>query len=204
MRQTVFAALIFAAQPGASEVFITVVDSAGEPIRDAWVKIVPRSDGKPDFVERAFQPTDGSLSKFAALLTRGIKGEYEVEATAEGYYPVRKMVWFDRSSVSDEITLELNGQPRPKLEPLVTLSGKLKNNFGEAMYGLRVQGPSGYFFTPKVDNNGNYSIRVVPGTYRIEFRPSGCTMYTLEDYQIGKEDKVLNLQTECKHRRTTN
>jgi hypothetical protein len=199
------------AQPGWDFVFVNVVDGSGERIRDAWVKVIPRGDSAPSFldpsrrqiniVDRSFLPTDGSHSRFVAWIIARTSGEYEVEATAEGFHPLRKTITMSRSSSEHTFVLEPNGKPRPVFPKLVTLSGRMMNTFGEPMSGLRVQGPTGYFYSPEFDGEGNFTIEVVPGDYRIEFWPASCTRYTLEDYVIGESGRVLNLTTECKFRR---
>jgi len=187
---------------GRYSVFVAVVDSKGQPIRDAWVKVIPRRDGTGSIFDRSFLPTDGSHSKFAAAIRHKGEGEYDIELTAQGYHPVRKTTLIECCSKTHEVFLERNSSELlPDLPKLVMLSGQVTNTFGEGMYGLRIQGPSGYTYSPEANPNGRYSIKVIPGLYRIEFWPSSCTRYTLEDYLIGTEDQILNLTTECRYRK---
>ena len=196
-----FASLHCFAQPGGYLVRVNVVDEKGEPIRDAWVKILPRLNGTQNFIERSFLPTDGSHSTFAAAVVGREEVEIDVEASAEGFDPVAKTIRTKCCSQTETIALTGNGKPRPTFPPLVTLRGRLMNTFGEPMMGIRFQGPSGYTYYPDGNGNGEYSIKVVPGSYRVEFWPSSCTRYTLEDYIVGAEGKTLDLTTECKYKR---
>lgn len=198
---SVFCFLSVMAQPGGYAVFVSAVDSKGQPIRDAWVKVIPRRDGIGNIFDQSFLPTEGSHSKFAAAIRDRGKGEYDIEVTASGYDPVRKTILIECCSKTHEVVLERSSEPLPELPKLVTLSGLVTNTFGEGMYGLRIQGPSGYTYSAEVDPSGRYSIKLIPGLHRIEFWPSSCTRYTLEDYLIGTEDKILNLTTECRYRR---
>lgn len=197
----VFASLNYFAQPGGYPFRVNVVDEKGEPIRDAWVKILPRQNGTQHFIERSFLPTDGSHSTFVAVIVGREEVEIDAEASAEGFDPATKTIRAKCCSPVETITLTANGKPRPEFPPLVTLRGRLMNAFGEPMMGIRFQGPSGYTYYPDGKPNGEYSIKVVPGSYRVEFWPSSCTRYTLEDYIVGPEGKTLDLTTECKYKR---
>jgi hypothetical protein len=199
------------AQPGGYSAFVTVVDSEGARIREASVTVIERPAQASQYLVGLFKPTDGSRSRFKAFVELGHKGEYVIEATAAGYHATRKKILIEQCcSKIPDVILKRNSEPLPVLPKLVTLSGFIMNNFCEGMsHSLRIQEPGGNFFFPESEVTGRpsirYSIKLVPGLYRIEFQPGDlCTEYTIENYPIGTEDKTLDFTTECKYRRSPN
>lgn len=95
------------------------------------------------------------------------------------------------------VVLKRSSEPLPSFEPLTVLSGKLTDQRGRPITRRFTIIREGKEYLPKINKDGTYSARLLPGLYEIIFNEFNCTEYTMKNYRIGAQPRTLNFTPDC-------
>ena len=95
------------------------------------------------------------------------------------------------------VVLKRSTEPLPVFEPLTMLSGKLTDQNGRPILRRFMIIREGKEYLPRINKDGTYSARLLPGLYEIVFNEFNCTEFTIKNYRIASEPRTLNFTPDC-------
>lgn len=178
---------------------VAVVDEKDKPVIGSMVEFEDVDEG--DAAKQVkFRPTDGDEHTFEAVFSEGSKSanKYNIVITAPGFSEKRVSISnYYCSSSQNRISLISNGQPRTIFKDIRVLSGRAMTNKDRPVGIVYIWSQNGNEYRVPTDKNGFYTIRLKPGTYRINMNFASCDRFISPDIVIEEKDVTYDFTIIC-------